>query len=50
MFEFSIASVFDKVATRYANKIGLDLFCSIGVNAPEFQIKVFERLLALPML
>jgi hypothetical protein len=26
------------------------LFCSIGVNAPEFQIKVFERLLALPML
>jgi hypothetical protein len=25
VFEFSIASVSDKAATRYANKVGLDL-------------------------
>jgi hypothetical protein len=43
-------NVFDIVATRYANKVGLNLLCSIGFKGPKFQRKVFERLLILPML
>jgi len=48
--QFSIANVSDKVASSYVNKVGLDLLCSTNVNGPKFQIKMFERLLALPVL
>ncbi len=50
VFECFMANVSNRIATRVANKIGLELFCSIGVQGLDFQIKVFERLIALCML
>ncbi len=40
----------DRAATRYAKQIGLDLLCSTGVKGANFQMLVFEKLLALSML
>lgn len=49
-FVYTIGNIFDIVATRCANKVGLNLLCSIGFKGPKFQRKVFERLLILPVL
>ncbi len=40
----------DRTTTRYAKQIGLDLLCSAGVEGAKFQMLVFEKLLALPIL
>jgi hypothetical protein len=50
MFPYIERNVSDIAAIRCANKIRLDLLCSIGVNGPKFQKTLFERLLTLPML
>ncbi len=40
----------DKAATMCAKKIGLDLLCSTSVKGANFQMLMFEKLLALSML
>ncbi len=47
VFECSTTSVSNRVATRVANKIGLELFCFTWTWLPK---KLFQRLIALPML
>lgn len=48
IFPYIVGNVSDISAIRCANKIRLDLVCSIGVNGPKFPKKLFERLLTLP--